>query len=95
MLANKVRSRYSVWTSAYASGARKCRKVGAANWGNSTERCDEVQEGETLCVEDSQIARSTGAGALTQMQQNNLERGRRSSEKEGSKVDVPKLKRRS
>ena len=33
---NKVKSRYSVWPSAYASGALvKCRKVGAANWGNS------------------------------------------------------------
>ena len=32
---HKVRSRYSVWPSAYASGALvKCRKVGAANWGN-------------------------------------------------------------
>ena len=34
----KVKSRYSVWPSAYASGALvKCRKVGAANWGNKTE----------------------------------------------------------
>jgi len=32
----KVRSRYDVWPSAYASGALvKCRKVGAKNWGNS------------------------------------------------------------
>ena len=35
---HKVKSRYSVWPSAYASGALvKCRKVGAANWGNSTK----------------------------------------------------------
>jgi hypothetical protein len=35
---HKVKSRYSVWPSAYASGALvKCRKVGAANWGNKTE----------------------------------------------------------
>ena len=35
---HKVRSRYDVWPSAYASGALvKCRKVGAANWGNKTE----------------------------------------------------------
>jgi len=34
----KVRSRYDVWPSAYGSGALvKCRKVGAANWGNSTD----------------------------------------------------------
>ena len=33
--AKKVKSRYKVWPSAYASGAvAKCRKVGAKNWGN-------------------------------------------------------------
>jgi hypothetical protein len=37
----KVKSRYSVWPSAYASGALvKCRKVGAANWGNKSESVD-------------------------------------------------------
>lgn len=31
----KVKSRYKVFPSAYASGAiAKCRKVGASNWGN-------------------------------------------------------------
>ena len=35
---HKVKSRYSVWPSAYASGALvKCRKVGANNWGTKTE----------------------------------------------------------
>ncbi len=35
----KVKARYKVWPSAYASGAlSKCRKVGAANWGNSTKK---------------------------------------------------------
>ena len=39
----KVKSRYSVWPSAYASGALvKCRKVGAANWGNSKKEEVEV-----------------------------------------------------
>ena len=34
----KVKSRYKVWPSAYASGALvKCRKVGAANWGNKSK----------------------------------------------------------
>ena len=38
---HKVKSRYSVWPSAYASGALvKCRKVGAANWGNKSESVD-------------------------------------------------------
>jgi|TARA_R110002020_G_scaffold13362_4_gene48280 hypothetical protein len=37
--AKKVKARYKVWPSAYASGAvAKCRKVGAANWGNSTKK---------------------------------------------------------
>ena len=41
---HKVKSRYSVFPSAYASGALvKCRKVGAANWGNKTK-----QEGTQL-----------------------------------------------
>jgi len=36
----KVKSRYSVWPSAYASGALvKCRKVGADNWGTKSEDC--------------------------------------------------------
>ena len=35
---HKVRSRYTVWPSAYASGALvRCRKVGAANWGNKSK----------------------------------------------------------
>ena len=36
---HKVKSRYKVWPSAYASGALvKCRKVGAKNWGNKSGR---------------------------------------------------------
>ena len=35
---HKVKSRYRVWPSAYASGALvKCRKVGADSWGTKTE----------------------------------------------------------
>jgi uncharacterized membrane protein (UPF0127 family) len=42
---HKVKSRYSVWPSAYASGALvKCRKVGAANWGNKSEEVEIVNE---------------------------------------------------
>jgi hypothetical protein len=37
--ARKVKARYKVWPSAYASGAvAKCRKVGAKNWGNSKKK---------------------------------------------------------
>jgi hypothetical protein len=35
----KVKARYTVWPSAYASGALvRCRKVGAANWGNKGKK---------------------------------------------------------
>ena len=39
----KVKSRYDVWPSAYSSGSLvRCRKVGAANWGNkSNESMDD------------------------------------------------------
>ena len=51
---NKVKSRYKVWPSAYASGALvKCRKVGAANWGNSKkESLDIMIEDELAQVLD-------------------------------------------
>ena len=36
---NKVKSRYKVWPSAYASGALvQCRKKGAKNWGNKAKK---------------------------------------------------------
>ena len=51
---HKVKSRYDVWPSAYASGALvKCRKVGAANWGTKSEAvemiryCPKCQKDET------------------------------------------------
>jgi predicted nuclease with TOPRIM domain len=35
---HKVKARYKVWPSAYASGALvQCRKKGAANWGNKSD----------------------------------------------------------
>jgi len=46
---NKVKSRYKVWPSAYASGALvKCRKVGAKNWGNKSKKNEQTElfEGE-------------------------------------------------
>ena len=42
---HKVKARYDVWPSAYASGALvKCRKVGAANWGNKSKKKEGVNE---------------------------------------------------
>ena len=49
---HKVKSRYSVWPSAYASGALvKCRKKGAKNWGNKSEGVafQEFQEKAKAC----------------------------------------------
>jgi len=41
----KVKSRYKVWPSAYASGALvKCRKKGAKNWGTKSEGVEELDE---------------------------------------------------
>ena len=45
---HKVKSRYDVWPSAYASGALvKCRKVGAANWGTKSE--ETMREEQRYC----------------------------------------------
>jgi hypothetical protein len=39
---HKVKSRYKVWPSAYASGALvKCRQKGSSNWGNKSKKVDE------------------------------------------------------
>ena len=41
---HKVKSRYKVWPSAYASGALvKCRKVGAKNWGTGGKKNEELE----------------------------------------------------
>tara|TARA_Y100000592_G_scaffold32693_1_gene51919 strand:+ start:6552 stop:7703 length:1152 start_codon:yes stop_codon:yes gene_type:complete len=53
---HKVKSRYKVWPSAYASGALvKCRKVGAKNWGNSKkEQLQAIVEDEiSLILQES------------------------------------------
>jgi len=45
----KVKSRYKIWPSAYASGALvKCRKVGSANWGNKSKT-----KNENVTIEDA------------------------------------------
>ena len=41
---HKVKSRYKVWPSAYASGALvKCRKTGADNWGTKSEATEMIR----------------------------------------------------
>jgi len=52
----KVKARYKVFPSAYASGAiAKCRKVVAKNWGNKTKRA----------VGGSYTVKTNGCGAVT------------------------------
>jgi hypothetical protein len=46
----KVKARYDVWPSAYASGALvKCRKVGAANWGTKSKKKESIEEKRGTC----------------------------------------------
>ena len=56
----KVKSRYKVWPSAYASGALvKCRKVGAKNWGNKS-KTNESNDRERLWIlyaDDTAVAK--------------------------------------
>ena len=47
---HKVKARYDVWPSAYASGALvKCRKVGAKNWGNKSKKKESIEEARGTC----------------------------------------------
>ena len=50
---HKVKSRYKVWPSAYASGALvKCRKVGAKNWGNSKKESIDFEHLDQIIDEE-------------------------------------------
>jgi hypothetical protein len=62
---HKVKSRYKVWPSAYASGALvKCRKVGAKNWGTKSESISENNDAKkqklinTLISLDNNVERN-------------------------------------
>ena len=49
---HKVKARYDVWPSAYASGALvKCRRVGAKNWGNKSKK-ESVEESYDIYSDD-------------------------------------------
>ncbi len=55
----KVRSRYKKWPSAYASGALvQCRKVGAANWGNSVKKAESKYTPKNLSEEKRRLFES-------------------------------------
>jgi len=87
----KVKSRYSVWPSAYASGALvKCRKVGAANWGNKKESYSWRDDFEFI-EEGAAWTKKAGknkSGGLN-------EKGRKSYEREnpGSDLKAPSKKK--
>ena len=60
---SKVKSRYKVWPSAYASGALvKCRKVGAKNWGNSKKN-ESLNEEEVTADDLRDILDAEGGAA--------------------------------
>ena len=94
---HKVKSRYSVWPSAYASGALvKCRKKGAANWGNKSESVETKNYYEGFSNWRSEI--EEGA-AWTKKSGKNPEgglneKGRKSYEREnpGSDLKAPSKK---
>ena len=55
---HKVKARYDVWPSAYASGALvKCRKVGAKNWGNKSKK-EGVDEAQRTSVSKSELSKA-------------------------------------
>ena len=54
----KVKSRYKVWPSAYASGALvKCRKVGAKNWGNKSKKKESVEHDFLRQLVEEEVAK--------------------------------------
>ena len=60
----KVKSRYAVWPSAYASGALvKCRQKGADNWGKSDKKEEYIPEDMSGMSQKSGDKRSTESGA--------------------------------
>ncbi len=67
---NKVKSRYKVWPSAYASGALvKCRKVGAKNWGNSKKESQATRSSAVSAQNFSKaVIRRLRSGEITTKQ---------------------------
>jgi hypothetical protein len=59
---HKVKARFKVWPSAYGSGALvKCRKAGAANWGNSKkEEVEYVDEAKSAAWQRKEGKRESG-----------------------------------
>ena len=70
---HKVKARYDVWPSAYASGALvKCRKVGAANWGNKSKKKEGIEFDDHLL----QIIQEEYAAVVAEKKKKRKKRGK-------------------
>jgi hypothetical protein len=74
---HKVKSRYDVWPSAYASGALvKCRAKGASNWGNSSKKSSKKEEFEYETEENYTSAYMEGYKSLPADKMKNQQKGK-------------------
>ena len=84
---HKVKSRYDVWPSAYASGALvKCRNVGAKNWGNKSKKESVYEEYDVVNEQDYQDFMSYMKETYGTMKESQLEE----AEYQGRKVKLGK-----
>ena len=84
---HKVKARYDVWPSAYASGALvKCRRVGAANWGNKSKKESVYEEYDVVNEQDYQDFMSYMKETYGTMKESQLEE----AEYQGRKVKLGK-----
>ena len=84
---HKVKARYDVWPSAYASGALvKCRKVGAKNWGNKSKKESVYEEYDVVNEQDYQDFMSYMKETYGTMKESQLEE----AEYQGRKVKLGK-----
>ena len=82
----KVKARYDVWPSAYASGALvKCRKVGAKNWGNKSKK-ESIEEYDVENAQDYQDFTSYMKENYSGLEEGQLEE----AEYQGRKVKLGK-----
>jgi hypothetical protein len=83
---HKVKARYDVWPSAYASGALvKCRKVGAKNWGKSKK--ESIEEYDVENKQDYQDFMEYMKETYGTMKESQLEE----AEYQGRKVKLGKI----
>jgi len=85
----KVKSRYKVWPSAYASGALvKCRKVGASNWGTKTE--ETMLDEEMTTAQKAKEKRLKAKYDKSGMKQNMIDQY---GEKKGTEIYFAKIRK--